>query len=267
MLSCDCVVRSARISLSRQDEIFVWWQDWKNHASKCLGCNDLSHISNFHEFLNTNRAWMERRECAAQQQGDKKSILMNIPTQQCLRKRKRDKTEPSFQGHRVSVRRRRIGSTAEDTKQRWNFIVPSWIAASCLCTRMQVTNNSLPLFADISLQLIPTDVNSSISLASSQNSSDFKTRSSFPSAPHPVADIASAPHFIDIVPLVTWLICRERTAVLDPKRVLMQALDDCTQYFQVWAPSDYCVRWYELVQLFSFIVPMFLYLLSLQECP
>ena len=127
----------------------------------------------------------------------------------------------------------RNGSTAEDTKQRWNFITPSWIAASCLCTRMQATNNSLPLFADVSLQLIPTDVNSSISLASSQNSSDFKTRSSFPSAPHPVADIASAPHFIDIVPFVTWLVCRKRTAVLDSKRVHMQALDDCVQYFQV----------------------------------
>ena len=193
----------------------------------------MSHATNMHGHLNTNRVWMGRRECAAQQQGDKKSILMNIPTRQCLRKRKRDKTEPSFQEHRVSVQKQRNGSIAEDTKQRWNFITPSWIAASCLCTRMQATNNSLPLFADVSLQLIPTDVNSSISLASSQNSSDFKTRSSFPSAPHPVADIASAPHFIDIVPFVTWLVCRKRTAVLDPKRVHMQALDDCAQYFQV----------------------------------
>ena len=185
---------------------------------------------------------MGRRECAAQQQGDKKSILMNIPTRQCLRKRKRDKTEPSFQEHRVSVQKQRNGSIAEDTKQRWNFITPSWIAASCLCTRMQATNNSVPLFADVSLQLIPTDVNSSISLASSQNSSDFKTRFSFPSAPHPVADIASTTLFIDIVPFVTWLVCRKRTAVLDPKRVRMQALNDCAQYFQVCAPSDYCVR-------------------------
>ena len=121
----------------------------------------------------------------------------------------------------MSVRKQRNGSIAEDTKQKWNLITPSWIAASCLSTRMQATNNLLPLFADVSLQLIPTDVNSSISLASSQNSSDFKTRSSFSSAPHPVADIAAAPHFIDIVPFVTWLVCRKRTAVLDPKRTVL----------------------------------------------
>ena len=107
-----------------------------------------------HGHLNTNRVWMGRRECAAQQQGDKKSILMNIPTRQCLRKRKRDKTEPSFQEHRVTVQNKRNGSIFEDAKQTWNLITPSWIAASCLCTRMQATNNSLPLFADVSLQLI-----------------------------------------------------------------------------------------------------------------
>ena len=115
----------------------------------------MSHATNMHGHLNTNRVWMGRRECAAQQQGDKKSILMNIPTRQCLRKRKRDKTEPSFQEHRVSVQKQRNGSIAEDTKQRWNFITPSWIAASWLCTRMQATNNSLPLFADVSLQFDP----------------------------------------------------------------------------------------------------------------
>ena len=185
----------------------------------------LSHATVMHGHLFNNRVWMGRREFAAQQQGDKKLIVMNIPTRQCLRRRKRDKTEPSFQEHRVSVQKQRNESIAEDTKQTWNFITPS----SYLCTNMQATNNSLPLFADVSLQLITTDVNSSISLASSQNSSDFKTRSSFPSAPHPVAGIASAPHFIDIVPFVTWLVCRKRTAVL----VHMQALDDCAQHFQV----------------------------------
>ena len=48
-----------------------------------------------------------------------------------------------------------------------------------------------PIMRDVSLQLIATDVDSSISLASSQNSCNVKTRSSFPSAPHPVADIVS----------------------------------------------------------------------------
>ena len=232
VLSCDCVERSVRISVSRQDEICVRWQGRKNHTSKWLGCSGLSHATNMPGHLNTNRVWMGRRECAAQQQGDKKSILMNVPTRECLRKRKRDKTEPSIGEHRVSVQKQRNRSIAEDTKQRWNFITPSWIAASCLCTRMQATNNSQPLFADVTLQLIRTDINSSIS-ASSQNSSDYKTRSSFTSAPHPVADIASAPHLSDIVPFVTWLVCRKRTAVLDPKRVHLQALGDCDQYFQV----------------------------------
>ena len=65
---------------------------------------------------------MGRRECAAQQQGDKKSILMNVPTRQCLCEKKRNKTEPSFQEHIVSVHTQKDGNIAEDTKQRWNFI-------------------------------------------------------------------------------------------------------------------------------------------------
>ena len=101
VLSCHCVVRSARISVSRQDEICVRWQGRKNHTSKWLGCNGLSHATNMPSHLNTNRVWMGRRECAAQQQGDKKSILMSVPTRECLRKRNRDKTEPSFREHIV----------------------------------------------------------------------------------------------------------------------------------------------------------------------
>ena len=88
--------------------------------------------------LNTNRVWMGRRECAGQQQGDKKSIPMDAPTRQCLRKRKRDKTEPSFQEHRVSVQKQRNGSIAEDTKQRLDCsLVPLHKDAA--------TNNSLSL--------------------------------------------------------------------------------------------------------------------------
>ena len=158
----------------------------------------LSHATVMHGHLNTNRVWMGRRECAAQQQGDKKSIPMNIPTRQYLRKRKRDKTEPSFQEHRVSVQKEKNGSIAEDTKQKWNFITPSWLAALCLCTRIQATNNSLPLFANVSLQWITTDVNSSISLASSQNSSDFKTRSSFFLLLH-IQQLASLPLLILLI--------------------------------------------------------------------
>ena len=116
-----------------------------------------------------SRVWMGRRECAAQQQGGKKSILMNIPTRQCLRKRKRDKTEPSFQEHRASVQKQKNGSISEDTKQRWNFITllglqPRAFAQGC---KPQATHYlCLQMF---SLRMIPTDVNSSISLASTQN--------------------------------------------------------------------------------------------------
>ena len=78
--------------------------------------------------------------------------------------------------------------------------------------------------ADVSLQLIPTDVDLSISLASSQNSCNVKTWFPFPSAPHPIADIVS---------FITWLVCRKRTTVLDPKRMHMQALDDCARYCRV----------------------------------
>ena len=74
-----------------------------------------------HGHVNTKRDWMGPRECAAQQ-GNKKTILMNVLTRQCLRKSKRDKTEPSLQEHKVLAREQRNGSIAEDTKQRWNYI-------------------------------------------------------------------------------------------------------------------------------------------------
>ena len=70
-------------------------------------------------------------------------------------------------------------------------------------------------------------------------------RSSLPSAPHPV----------------TWPVCRKRTAVPDPNRMHMQALDDCARHFRV--PSDFCVRRHVSVQLFSSAVPVFLCLLHL----
>ena len=76
-----------------------------------------------HGHVNTKRDWMRQRECAAHQQGNKKSIPMNVPTRQYLRKSKRDKTEPSLQEHKVSARKQRNGCFAEDTKQRWNLII------------------------------------------------------------------------------------------------------------------------------------------------
>ena len=45
-----------------------------------------------------------QKECAAQQQGNM-SILVNVPTRQWLRKRKRVKSEPSLQQHNVSARK------------------------------------------------------------------------------------------------------------------------------------------------------------------
>ena len=104
-----------------------------------------------------------------------------------------------------------------------------------------------------SLESIATDVDSSISLASSQNSRNVKTRSSFPSAPHPAADSVffrnDTPqakfhrHLVTNVSLVNLenphhqlafpsqsilarLSCK-RIAVPDPKTMHMQALDDC----------------------------------------
>ena len=147
---------------------------------------------------------MGQRECAVQQQGNKKSILMNVPTRQYLRKKKRDKTEPSLQDHKVSARKQRNGSIAERHKTEEEFHHP--FLDCCLvplhkdASHKQLTTS----VADVS-----TDVDSSISLASSQNSCSVKTRFPFPSAPRPIADIVS---------FVTWLVCRNRTAVLDPKR-------------------------------------------------
>ena len=172
-------------------------------------------------------------ECAAEQQGDK-SFLMNVPTRQCLRKRKRDKTEPSFQQHNVSARKTKDGSIAEGHKDRGGIsspllgLQPRAFAQGC---KLQTTHC---LCCRRFVAIDPTDVNSSMSPASSQNSCVFKTRSSNPSAPHPVADIVSAPHLIDIVSFVTWLVCRKRTAALDPKRMHMRALYDC-------APAMLCV--------------------------
>ena len=71
----------------------------------------MSHATNMHGHVNTKRDWMGRRECAAQQ-GNKKSILMNFTTRQCLRQSKRDKTDPSLQEHKVSARKQRNGSIA-----------------------------------------------------------------------------------------------------------------------------------------------------------
>ena len=166
---------------------------------------------------------MGQRECTAQQQGNKKSILMNVPTRQCLRKRKR-KTEPSLQEHKVSARKQRNGSIAERHKTEVEFHHP-FLDCSLVPLHKDASHKQLTTSVEgVSLQLIPTDVDSSISLASSQNSCNVKTRFPFPSAPHPTADIVS---------FVTWLVCRKRTAVLDPKRMYMQALDDCARYFQV----------------------------------
>ena len=49
---------------------------------------------------------------------------MNVLTRQWLRKRKRDKTEPSLQQDNVSARKKGI---AEGIKQRWKCIAPSWL--------------------------------------------------------------------------------------------------------------------------------------------
>ena len=77
----------------------------------------------------------------------------------------------------------------------WTFFTLSCLVASCPCKKMQVKHNSLPvvllpIMRDVSLQSIATDVDSSISPASSQDSCNVKTRSSFPFAPQP-ADIVS----------------------------------------------------------------------------
>ena len=146
----------------------------------------------------------------------------------CATTRKQE-VDPDERSHTKNKESRAL---LNDTKQRWIFIT-SWVAALCLCTRMQATKKLTTSIADVSLQLIPSDVNSSISLASSQNSCDFKIRSSFLSAPHPVAGIVSAPHLLDIASFVICLVCRKRTAELDPKRIQIQALDDCARYFKV----------------------------------
>ena len=184
----------------------------------------MSHATNMHGLVNTQRLWMGQRECAARQQGNKKSIPMNVPTRQSLRKKKRDKTEPSLQEHKVSARKKRNGSIAERHKTEVEFHHP--FSDCSLVPLHKDANHKQPTtsVADVSLQLIPTDVDSSIFLVSSQISRNVKTRFPFPSAPHPIADIVSC---------VTWLVCRKRTAVLDPKRMHMQALDDCARYFQV----------------------------------
>ena len=54
-------------------------------------------------------------------QSARQEALLNVSTQQCLRKKKRDKTEPSLQEHKVSARKQRNGSIAERHKT-WNFI-------------------------------------------------------------------------------------------------------------------------------------------------
>ena len=41
---------------------------------------------------------------------------MNVPTRQCLRKSKRDKTEPSLQERKVSARQQSNGSFAEENR-------------------------------------------------------------------------------------------------------------------------------------------------------
>ena len=151
----------------------------------------LSHATNMHGLVNTKRVWMGQRECAAQQQRNKKSILMIVPTRQCLRRRKRDKTGPSLQEHKMLARKQKNGSIAERHKTEVEFhhtfldcsLVPLHEDASYT----QLTDS----VADVSLQLITTDVDSSISLASSQISCNVKTRFPFPSAPHPAADIVS----------------------------------------------------------------------------
>ena len=85
-----------------------------------FGCKGLSHATNMQGHVNTKRVWMGQRECAAQQR-NKKSILINVPTRQCFRKRKRDKTEPSLQEHQKSARKQRNGSIAERHKTEVKF--------------------------------------------------------------------------------------------------------------------------------------------------
>ena len=115
----------------------------------------LSHATVMHGHLNTDQVWMGRRECAAQQQGDKKSILMNFPTRQCLRKRKRDKTEPSFQEHRVSVQKNKGTGVLLKTRNRGGIsshllgLQPRAFAQVCkpqithyLCLQMFLCNSS-----------------------------------------------------------------------------------------------------------------------------
>ena len=181
------------------------------------------HATSVHGLVDTEQLSMGQIECAAQQQGNK-SILMNVPTRQWLRKRKRVKTEPSLQQHNVSARKTKNGSIAEKDRTEVEFQHPFWGCGLVPLHKDASHKHLTTSVADVSLQLIPTDVDSSISLASSQNSCKFKTRSSSPSAPHPIADIVS---------FVTWLVCRKGAAVLDPKRMYMQSLDDCARHLQV----------------------------------
>ena len=76
-----------------------------------------------HGHVNTNRDWMRQRECAAQQQGNKNSILMNVPTRQCLRKSKRDKTEPSLQNTKCRHENKRTG-VLRKTQNRGGILPP-----------------------------------------------------------------------------------------------------------------------------------------------
>ena len=96
--------------------------------------------------------------------------------------------------HNVSARKANETTCARKElmgmlKQRWYFFTPSWLVASCLCTRMQASHKQRttsvafpPIMRDVSLQSTATDVDSSISLASSQNSCNVKTRFSYPLA-------------------------------------------------------------------------------------
>ena len=81
----------------------------------------MPRLEPYTKYALSKTGWDKENALHAQQQGNKKSILMNVPTRQCLRKSKRDKTEPSLLEHEVSARKQRNGSIAEDTKQRWNF--------------------------------------------------------------------------------------------------------------------------------------------------
>ena len=142
-------------------------------------CNKMCTVS-WDKNSNTERVWMEQRECASTQEVNANERSHTLQTAEQL------------------VQENKCTQRTDGNAQTEVVFIHSFLACSLVPLHKDASNKQLttsvalpPIMRDVSLQSIAADVDLSITLASSQNSCNVKARSSFPSAPHPEADIVS----------------------------------------------------------------------------